>query len=343
MKTRWWSTYMMLERILSLKGAIKFMFSEEFRNRDHQDKKTLLEQLELSDNDFSVIKDVVHVLMPFKVVQEALEGQNYVNLSLLPIIIKKLRDSLHTNQGAIDDAEQPQFYFMLSEMVDDFETRWGDETKYTGFTLRADRGRITGIPKLAFRASMLDPRTKNSTLKILSIRDKRAIWDDIRNEIITIRQQEGIPDGNAPNNERATTAARPSLPAAKRIKKKGALTVADFMCGMKSSEEEDSETPEDAFVRAIDAQIERYKAEKYPLLNTDTQKYNCPLVWWSENATNYPDIWKLAVRILHIPATSAPAERVFSVASNVISKKRASLTPDNANLLIFLHDNAEFV
>ena len=49
---------------------------------------------------------------------------------------------------------------------------------------------------------------------------KRAIWDDIRNEIITIRQQEGIPDGNAPNNERATTAARPSLPAAKRIKKK---------------------------------------------------------------------------------------------------------------------------
>ena len=67
---------------------------------------------------------------------------------------------------------------------------------------------------------MLDPRTKNSSLKILSIRDKRAIWDDIRNEIITIRQQEGIPDGNAPNNERATTAARPSLPAAKRIKKK---------------------------------------------------------------------------------------------------------------------------
>ena len=215
-KTRWWSTYMMLERILSLKGAIKFMFSEEFRNRDHQDKKTLLEQLELSDNDFSVIKDVVHVLMPFKVAQEALEGQNYVNLSLLPIIIKKLRDSLHTNQGAIDATEQPQFYFMLSEMVDDFETRWGDETKYTGFTRRAHRGRITGIPKLAFWASMLDPRTKNSTLKILSIRDKSAIWDDIRNEIITIRQQEGIPDGNAPNNERATTAARPSLPAEKK-------------------------------------------------------------------------------------------------------------------------------
>ena len=117
--------------------------------------------------------------MPFKVAQEALEGQNYVNLSLLPIMIKKLRDSLHMNQGAIDNAEQPQFHSMLSKI---------------------DRGQITGVPKLAFWVSMLDPGTKNSTLKILSIRDKREIWEDIQNAIITIRQQEGVPDGNAPNN-----------------------------------------------------------------------------------------------------------------------------------------------
>ena len=80
-KTRWWARYQMLERILSLKLAIKFRFAEEFHNREHQDKKTLLEQFELSANDFLVINDVVHVLMPFKVAQEALEGQNYVNLS----------------------------------------------------------------------------------------------------------------------------------------------------------------------------------------------------------------------------------------------------------------------
>jgi len=71
-------------------------------------------------------------------------------------------------------------------------------------------------------------------------------------------------------------------------------------------------------------------------------KYNCPWLWCSEHSKVYPDIWKLVERILHIPATSAPAERVFSVASNVISKKRANLAPDNANVLVFLHDNAEF-
>ncbi len=71
---------------------------------------------------------------------------------------------------------------------------------------------------------------------------------------------------------------------------------------------------------------------------------------WTENITVrcsdgqsiYPDIWKLAQQTLHIPATSAPAEWVFSVASNDISKKHADLAPDNANVLVILHDNAEF-
>jgi hypothetical protein len=45
------------------------VFSEEFCNREQQDKITLLENFALSDNDFEVITDVVHVPAPFKVAQ----------------------------------------------------------------------------------------------------------------------------------------------------------------------------------------------------------------------------------------------------------------------------------
>jgi len=45
----------------------------------------------------------------------------------------------------------------------------------------------------------------------------------------------------------------------------------------------------------------------------------CSLQWWSVNSTKYPDIWNLTEKILHIAATSAPAERVFSAASNIIN------------------------
>jgi hypothetical protein len=51
----------------------------------------------------------------------------------------------------------------------------------------------------------------------------------------------------------------------------------------------------------------------------------------------------LAQRILAIPATSAPSERVFSAAAHVVNKKRVRLDPDNVNLLIFLRGNKTFV
>jgi hypothetical protein len=62
-----------------------------------------------------------------------------------------------------------------------------------------------------------------------------------------------------------------------------------------------------------------------------------------ENHVRFPYIWLLAKRILSIPATSAPAERVFSAASNIISKKHARLNPDTAGLLMFLRGNSSIV
>ena len=56
-------------------------FQKKKRIGEQQDKRTLLKNFTLSYNDFEVITDVVHVLAPFKVGQEALEDEIYVNLS----------------------------------------------------------------------------------------------------------------------------------------------------------------------------------------------------------------------------------------------------------------------
>ncbi len=129
---------MMLQRIVHLKPAIIRMFRDEYYTREQSGKQTLLEQFTLSENDFAIIADILHVLEPFKITQEALEGENYVNLSLLPLIIWKLKKTLHTNLGALNELEQPQFYNLLSDMVDDFEMRWGDELRYSVLTKRAE-------------------------------------------------------------------------------------------------------------------------------------------------------------------------------------------------------------
>lgn len=60
------------------------------------------------------------------------------------------------------------------------------------------------------------------------------------------------------------------------------------------------------------------------------------------NEDRYPILSSLAKCALAVPATSAPAERVFSVAGNIINAKRSTLNPYKLNYLIFIHDNYDF-
>lgn len=64
-----------------------------------------------------------------------------------------------------------------------------------------------------------------------------------------------------------------------------------------------------------------------------------PLMWWRMHSAEYPILSTLARKYLAIPATSAPAERVFSIAGDVVSKKRNRLKPDIVDKIIFVHDN----
>lgn len=65
-----------------------------------------------------------------------------------------------------------------------------------------------------------------------------------------------------------------------------------------------------------------------------------PLQWWRDNEVKFPNLAQLARSYLAVPATSTPSERLFSAAGNIVSKKRASLTPDHVDMLTFLHFNA---
>ncbi len=65
-----------------------------------------------------------------------------------------------------------------------------------------------------------------------------------------------------------------------------------------------------------------------------------PLEWWRLNKSKYPRISKMAYRYLSIMASSAPSERMFSASGHLTSDKRSRLTPDNANLLLFLNKNS---
>ena len=81
------------------------------------------------------------------------------------------------------------------------------------------------------------------------------------------------------------------------------------------------------------------KTELKDFLRDKSKARSGPLSWWKDNAPRYPKLAKVAKRILSIPATSTPAERIFSKAGFIVNKNRSSLLPKNVDTLVFLAHN----
>ena len=91
-------------------------------------------------------------------------------------------------------------------------------------------------------------------------------------------------------------------------------------------------------VNRVDAELLLYKWEQHLPLQKEDGSFNNPLEWWRLKQQQYPLLAKVALRLLAIPATSAPSERVFSIAGITIAKERSRLNPANAGDLVFIHD-----
>lgn len=81
------------------------------------------------------------------------------------------------------------------------------------------------------------------------------------------------------------------------------------------------------------ADMKRYLEEQIIPRNED------PLCWWKQHAPLLPLLQDQVKKILCIPATSVPSERVFSRAGELISDRRNCLSDGNVNMLLFLNKN----
>jgi len=330
----------MLERILRLKDALKFVFDNEFRSREHMNTPTIIELMRLSDDDFEVIHNVMFVLTPFKQAQLALEGENYVNLSLLPLAINNIRSSLVTCEASADPETEGNLLSLIEKMRTDFTNRWGTRCEYARHVVRGERNRQVGIPTYAFWATALDPRTKKKLSKLLPEAEVQQLWRDVEAAIITLIDNVHNPNNNVPPVE-AEAPAR-TLDEVNRLLNNNNNFFAD-------SDEDEDEVDEPAPVLLADtvaAEVRNFRAARgQPMyvLGGDTSPYSDPLVWWQANAPKFPHVWLLASVVLAVPATSAPSERVFSAAANIVDKKRFRLKPENVDLLVFLKSNKDFV
>lgn len=157
--------------------------------------------------------------------------------------------------------------------------------------------------KAAIVASFLDPRHKH--LKFTTNEVKEAVHEKVRDLLSGLCVVSGDESGPA-----------------KRAKPVDAMV---------------SFFGEDYFmgdtVTSDHSEIERYTNEEGISSSQD------PALWWSLNEYRFKNLSRLAKAYLCIPATSVPAERVFSAAGLVMSRLRSRLLPKHVDMLLFLNKN----
>ena len=62
-------------------------------------------------------------------------------------------------------------------------------------------------------------------------------------------------------------------------------------------------------------------------------------MWWKGHASELPHLARVARKLLCIPATTMPSERLFSASGHIVSPHREQMKPEKVNMLTFLHFN----
>jgi hypothetical protein len=300
--TRWRSTYSMCECLLRLRPYFSLMEAEG------QLKKNL------TNTQWMVVKDTTALLEPFMCAQRLLEGESYITISMIAFIVWKIRRGL---LNAIASQESSQHVVHLARKMNSrFEEQWGcgdPGTVATEHLTEGPRRRPKGIPRLALVASLVDPRFKFGPG--FSEFDKTYIWNIIRQMMTYIavgaNQREEAPileEGEQQQRPRASLVDVMFIELNQMAMEEHAANAGDDVI----KEDED-------VVNRVDAELLLYKWEQHLPLKKDDGSFNNPLDWWRLKEQQYPLLAAIARKVLAIPATSAPSERVFSVAGITIS------------------------
>ena len=328
-ETRWSSTYLAWERLIALKPYIDIVISSLNASRDNNAREDAkrLNKINLTNDEWDIIIDLLEILGPFAELTEKLEGTKYATMSYIYPGIVKLKSmfsptinsnlDLETNDDAfenhqfeeVDEDDEPEARRKIK--INTPTNTFGLLDSIKSNLYKALEKYYEVIEKEAFIATLLDPRKKKTTFanndqKELAKTSLYEVYELAKNDTNIQLESHG------PKLKKRKTS--------NRVYKRSLFS--------------DDESH--------DNQIEDNEVERY-LVMAQIQNDQNPLKWWDVNKSQFPILAQLARKYLSIQATSGASERVFSDAGLIMSSKRTSMKENLFEALIFLKRNGNLV
>lgn len=260
----------------------------------------------IRNKDWNLLDELIDLLSNFKQSVEILSQDKHCSINSALLLRTHLKNLISTES----DKESPVIKKMKKQMREKFDKRFP----------------LTDIVVLG---ALLDPRFKNLDAideYVTKIRCKNDENSFHTKETFLV---EKLLDMNL-NVEQGTDDDRNSDDESPAAEKKS-NTKNQFLLNL--IEKYSLKNEKTDIEKKVDMECSNY-------LNLPPRQSNMDILeYWKKNQFTFPNLSKLASRVLCVPATSTPSERVFSIAGTVINKKRSTINPNNVNKIIFIHDN----
>lgn len=197
---------------------------------------------------------------------------------------------------------------------------------------------VTDLPEATKRfyyiATVCDPRQKGLRIPGVSADDRERALDWFEAEYTSFYAGDDVACAGAPAAAPAAAGrSKSSLPAHSQY---AGSSFIDFMANL-ASVAGDTTTVADGEGEegAIENEARRYLDLPDAPMATDI------LDWWAKHQTTFPNLSVMAQQYLGVPATSASAERLFSIAGRVFSDLRQGMGDDHLEALMWARINRE--
>ncbi|KAJ8286540.1 hypothetical protein GJAV_G00040340 [Gymnothorax javanicus] len=331
--TRWDSTHAMLSRILEQTAAIRAIISDPLMSKT---QITALHNCMFTFEEQSTVEGIVEVLEPFTMATSIICADKTPTLHKVMPLLLKIEKRIE-----VTAEDLPTVVKVKDILREFFQSRSQDK-------------------QLALLACALNPFTRH--LEFLPESERREAHRLLQDEAELVEVPEKVPE---PSGDPATVT--PDANTEQPLHSESDLSRSTAQPSTSSTQTPLSPEPQsvqsllpkkrakmdmDSWLQdVIDVpNTQANKPDKHTLVQEEVNRYLCAmqvdtdldiLQWWKRHEQFYPILSVLAKKFLAIPASSVPAERVFSLAGAVVNKKRARLSSGNVDLTVFLNKNMD--